>query len=142
MAPERIFSGEYSTDMWSAINANGLLARNALYILGCRCQELEELVRTLVASKTDLLSELSAHATADSINSGKKLLSRLKRERAAPDLGPGLRVAVRMAQRQIRACKRSREVAAYAADHAKMRYAEECLRALADECARRAKEGR
>jgi hypothetical protein len=41
--PERIFSGDYSADMWAAINSaktKGDL-RRALYLVCCRLQELE-----------------------------------------------------------------------------------------------------
>lgn len=43
---ERIFSGEYSRDMWGKINAidelsNGRQVGDALYLICCRLQELE-----------------------------------------------------------------------------------------------------
>lgn len=41
--PERIFSGDYSKDMWAEINSAETLGdlRDALYFVCCRLQELE-----------------------------------------------------------------------------------------------------
>jgi hypothetical protein len=41
--PERIMSGDYSKDMWDAINGAKTVAelRQALYFVCCRLQELE-----------------------------------------------------------------------------------------------------
>lgn len=45
----RVFSGKNSTDLWKAINKTKGKKKThlALYSLGCRCQELEEIVRRL-----------------------------------------------------------------------------------------------
>jgi len=41
--PERIFSGDYSVNMWDGINSAKTIAdlRRALYFVCCRLQELE-----------------------------------------------------------------------------------------------------
>jgi hypothetical protein len=41
--PEKIFSGDYSRDMWDSINSAKTMAelRGALYFVCCRLQELE-----------------------------------------------------------------------------------------------------
>jgi hypothetical protein len=48
---QRIFSGEYSEEMWKFINRHSRDkdtrrsdTYSALYIMGCRCQELEAIV--------------------------------------------------------------------------------------------------
>lgn len=46
MVEEQIFSGERSTGFWETINKGR--KRDALYAIGCRCQELESLVRELM----------------------------------------------------------------------------------------------
>jgi hypothetical protein len=44
----RIFSGEDSIDLWDDINAvKKRKIHDALYTLGCRCQELESVVHQL-----------------------------------------------------------------------------------------------
>jgi len=43
-----IFSGSLSTKLWKLINKENSMA---LYIMGCKCQELEELVRGLSEKK-------------------------------------------------------------------------------------------
>ena len=44
--PPRIFSGDYSRDMWRAINSvKSEKAKDALYLIGCRLQEFESYVR-------------------------------------------------------------------------------------------------
>lgn len=70
MQGERILSGNGtgSTDLWKAINKvrkkrrRKKIARaagRAVYILGCRCQELEEVVRKLEAEVQKLKSKLA-----------------------------------------------------------------------------------
>jgi hypothetical protein len=49
----RIFSGDYSRDMWDAINKAKTKRelRGALYFVCCRLQELEDLTEKLYKSK-------------------------------------------------------------------------------------------
>lgn len=48
---KRIFSGDASRAMWRAINRSGVVTNDpiaeALYLLGCKCQGLETVVRKL-----------------------------------------------------------------------------------------------
>jgi len=51
--PARIFSGRSSEELWAdvwATQKSTPLVFDALYILGCRCQELEAVVRQLEES--------------------------------------------------------------------------------------------
>ena len=49
----RIFSGDSSVRLWADINRVGDTG-TALYSLGCKCQELESLVRKLEARVAEL----------------------------------------------------------------------------------------
>jgi hypothetical protein len=80
MSGERIFSGERSRELWDAIKAtapvNPATARrpeqethDALYLLGCRCQELEAVVHAILdrldrqgVRAEDAEAELRGHA--------------------------------------------------------------------------------
>lgn len=54
-----IFSGKNSVDMWNAINSAKTIEdlRGALYIVGCRCQELEAIIDRPVPSPEHGLRE-------------------------------------------------------------------------------------
>lgn len=53
VANDRIFSGEYSRDMWEAINKIRYEeAKDALYLIGCRLQEFESYVRRKLGETT------------------------------------------------------------------------------------------
>lgn len=55
MAKSRIFSGDYSRDMWDAINNAKSKddIKGALYLIGCRLQEFESRVENMEKCPTD-----------------------------------------------------------------------------------------
>jgi hypothetical protein len=71
VADEEIFSGEYSEEMWKFINRH---ARDedtrhsdtysALYIMACRCQELEAVVRRVRAELAEVQASPRPHPAA------------------------------------------------------------------------------
>ncbi len=52
MEEKEIFSGNKSVELWGLINVSeGKHTKEALYLLGCKCQELEDLVRKLMRER-------------------------------------------------------------------------------------------
>lgn len=68
MNDERIMSGDYSFSTWRAINRiRRRRTRDAVYLLGCRCQELEALLREAMKDIAclDLARRLKAEAETE-----------------------------------------------------------------------------
>lgn len=65
--PEKIFSGDYSRDMWDEINGAKTIAqlRLALYVVCCRLQELESKIAAQQAGAADVARPQTIEVNSD-----------------------------------------------------------------------------
>jgi len=91
---KKIFSGEYSRDMWDVVNGAGNTSelRDALYFVCCRIQELESRVtntdaREIISDDCDTL-QARLTLTANALAAARKYLETLEAETDGTDFIP------------------------------------------------------
>jgi len=89
--PDRIFSGDYSRNMWKAINKAKTKSalRNALYLVCCRLQELESKIADVDYHENAICAccgnDLSANNTTDALIECRSVLSMVVGNCTLPD---------------------------------------------------------